>query len=78
MLKLTQGSTSVPNGAKNALHERYFGHEHVTMIDPGGRWLDLRELWAYRELLVVLARRDIKVRYKQTALGAAGPSCSRS
>ena len=32
--------------------------------------LDLRELWAYRELLWVLAMRDIRVRYKQTILGA--------
>jgi lipopolysaccharide transport system permease protein len=37
---------------------------------PGWRWLDLRELWRYRELLYFLAWRDIKVRYKQTALGA--------
>ena len=33
--------------------------------------LDWRELWAYRELLWVLTMRDIKVRYKQTVLGAA-------
>jgi lipopolysaccharide transport system permease protein len=32
--------------------------------------LDLRELWAYRELFYFFAWRDIKVRYKQTALGA--------
>lgn len=32
--------------------------------------LDWRELWAYRELLSVLTMRDIKVRYKQTVLGA--------
>lgn len=31
----------------------------------------LRDLWAYRELLYFLAWRDIKVRYKQTVLGAA-------
>lgn len=30
---------------------------------------DLKELWAYRELLWVLTARDIKVRYKQTVLG---------
>jgi lipopolysaccharide transport system permease protein len=61
---------SSPQGAGN---EQYFGHEHVTVIEPdvGRRWLDLRELWAYRELLVVLTMRDIKVRYKQTVLGAA-------
>ena len=33
--------------------------------------IDLRELWRYRELLWFLALRDIKVRYKQTLLGAA-------
>ena len=33
--------------------------------------LNWRELWAYRELLWVLTARDIKVRYKQTVLGAA-------
>ena len=33
--------------------------------------LDLRELWAYRELFYFLAWRDFKVRYKQTAVGAA-------
>jgi lipopolysaccharide transport system permease protein len=31
----------------------------------------LRDLWRYRELLYFLAWRDVKVRYKQTALGAA-------
>lgn len=42
-------------------------------IDPPGRWtaIDFRELWEYRELLYFLTWRDIKVRYKQTALGAA-------
>jgi len=33
--------------------------------------LRLGEVWQYRELLYFLAWRDIKVRYKQTALGAA-------
>jgi len=33
--------------------------------------LNVRELWVYRELLVFLVWRDIKVRYKQTLLGAA-------
>jgi lipopolysaccharide transport system permease protein len=32
--------------------------------------LDLRDLWAYRELLFFLTWRDVKVRYRQTALGA--------
>lgn len=58
---------------KPDLQEQYFGHRHVTVIEPakGWRMLDWRELWAYRELLGVLTARDIKVRYKQTVLGAA-------
>lgn len=50
-----------------------FSHEHITVIEPQKSWrtLDLKELWAYRELLYVLAQRDIKVRYKQTVLGVA-------
>jgi len=42
-------------------------------IDPPKSWasIGLRELWEYRELLYFLTWRDIKVRYKQTALGAA-------
>lgn len=45
----------------------------ITRIEPSKGWvpLKLRELWAYRELLYFLVWRDIKVRYKQTALGAA-------
>jgi lipopolysaccharide transport system permease protein len=38
---------------------------------PGWTSLRLKELWCYRELLYFLAWRDIKVRYKQTLLGAA-------
>jgi lipopolysaccharide transport system permease protein len=36
---------------------------------PGWRAIDLAELWRYRELLWILGSRDVKVRYKQTALG---------
>lgn len=35
------------------------------------RWLDLGELWAHRELLAMLALKDIQVRYRQTVAGAA-------
>jgi lipopolysaccharide transport system permease protein len=38
---------------------------------PGWVAIDFAELWQYRELLVFYAIRDIKVRYKQTLLGAA-------
>ena len=73
MREVTRTATSTPDKAENALYEQYFGHEHVTVIEPGRgwRWLDLRELWAYRELLIVLTMRDVKVRYKQTVLGVA-------
>ena len=45
----------------------------VLVIQPRRGWLriNFRELWEYRELLYFLVWRDIKVRYKQTALGAA-------
>ena len=43
------------------------------VIRPTKGWaaLNLRELWSYRDLLVILIGRDIKLRYKQTALGIA-------
>ena len=45
----------------------------VTVIEraPGWRFVDGRELWRYRELLFFLTWRDVKVRCKHTALGAA-------
>lgn len=45
----------------------------VTVICPQSGWvpIDFKELWSYRELLYTFVQRDIKVRYKQTALGAA-------
>jgi lipopolysaccharide transport system permease protein len=43
----------------------------VRVIAPARGWLPIRfdEIWAYRELLYFLVWRDVKVRYKQTALG---------
>ena len=44
----------------------------ITGVTSGSRAaLNLREVWEYRELLCFLTWRDIKVRYKQTAMGAA-------
>lgn len=45
----------------------------MTVIRPSRGWprIGLRELWEYRELLYFLVWRDVKVRYKQTVLGAA-------
>ncbi len=44
----------------------------LTEIAPRRGWTapDLRELWRYRELMLVLAARDVKVRYKPTVIGA--------
>lgn len=45
----------------------------MVVIEPSRSWvsLELRDLWAHRELLYFLVWRDLKVRYKQTALGVA-------
>jgi len=45
----------------------------TTVIEARRGWrpIDLKEVWHYRDLLFLLAWRDVKVRYKQTALGAA-------
>ena len=45
----------------------------LQVIEPPSGWPrpDLRELWRYRDLVYFLARRDIAVRYRQTAIGAA-------
>jgi homopolymeric O-antigen transport system permease protein len=57
---------------ENALNNRQTTRYHLR-IQPSQGWvsLQLRDLWAYRELLYFFVWRDVKVRYKQTALGAA-------
>jgi lipopolysaccharide transport system permease protein len=47
--------------------------EDVIILRPSRGWgsLNLRDLWVYRELIYFLTWRDLKVRYKQTLLGAA-------
>jgi len=57
-------ATSIPSSV---------GDVPVIRIEPSKGWvsLKLRELWEYRELLYFLIWRDVKVRYKQTVLGAA-------
>lgn len=46
---------------------------HRTVIEPPAGWqlVDVRELWRFRELVYFLVWRDVKVRYKQAALGVA-------
>jgi lipopolysaccharide transport system permease protein len=45
--------------------------QEITKIKPSDAWLrlDLKDVWAYRELLYFLTWRDVKIRYKQTAIG---------
>jgi len=45
--------------------------QEITKIKPSDGWLrfDLKDVWAYRELLYFLTWRDVKIRYKQTAIG---------
>lgn len=47
--------------------------EPIVVIEPNRKWnlINLKDIWAYRELLFFLTWRDVKVRYKQTVLGAA-------
>src|SRR6187431_1204439 len=44
----------------------------IIRIEPPHGWVALKlgEIWAYRDLLYFLVWRDVKVRYKQTAIGA--------
>lgn len=51
----------------------YLPDSPLVVIEPSGSWVPLRltDLWNYRELLYFLVWRDVKVRYKQTILGAA-------
>jgi lipopolysaccharide transport system permease protein len=48
------------------------GEEPVRVVEPSGglRFPDLRELWEHRDLIYLLVRRDIAVRYRQSAVGA--------
>ncbi len=61
------------SAAAAADHRSHFDSDRLTVIEPRRGWapLDLRELWDYRELLYFLVWRDVKIRYKQTAIGAA-------
>ena len=45
--------------------------QEITKIKPPDAWLrlDLKDVWTYRELLYFLTWRDVKIRYKQTAIG---------
>lgn len=68
MQTLTEADTIASIPSTSHSEEQPYLH-----IKPSKGWvsLQLRELWKYRELLYFLTWRDIKVRYKQTVIGAA-------
>src|SRR5690242_1646073 len=67
----------MPMTLQNLLRDRSLdnGTEEIPPLEiyPPSGWgfLDIRELWSYRELVYFLSWREIKVRYKQTAIGVA-------
>ncbi len=62
-------ATTLETNAPSQAQEK----QRLLVIEPCRGWVlvNVRELWTHRELLFFLVWRDIKVRYKQTALGAA-------
>ncbi len=60
-------------GLREPADERALPTTTITVIRPASGWvrLGLRDLWEYRELLFFFVWRDMKVRYKQTLLGAS-------
>ena len=55
--------------APAAAHETPLAHAETVIAPEGSTGGAVRELWTYRELVFFLIWRDLKVRYKQTALG---------
>ena len=68
MASVPQSSAALP------LHS---GFSATIRIEPprGLLELRLREVWAYRELLYFFVWRDVKIRYKQTAIGVRQRDC---
>lgn len=67
------GTVPAIAGLPPRARSRQLPHEPVTKIQPAKFWetTDFREIWAQREVLYFLMWRDVKVRYKQTIIGAA-------
>lgn len=76
-LKSTEDANSIqaePTDRVSATHPTLDLPPHpLVTIQPSGTWgsFNFHDLWHYRELLYFLIWRDVKVRYKQTALGVA-------
>jgi lipopolysaccharide transport system permease protein len=67
---LTASASSSPNPEINTNPDPFADAKILIDAHDSPFGLHIRELWSYRELLVFLTWRDIKLRYKQTALGA--------
>jgi lipopolysaccharide transport system permease protein len=69
--------TSAPHTTTRAIDQDRVPAGHAAsaplIIEPPSGWdfLDVRELWQFRELLYFLVWRDLKVRYRQTLIGGA-------
>lgn len=65
-------SSSIHGFVSNDLPIKGLSSRPAVVLRPGRSWqlIQLGKLWRFRELLAFLAWRDIKVRYKQTSLGA--------
>jgi lipopolysaccharide transport system permease protein len=66
-------SSTEPKAVRTAPADLSLPDTPLVVIRPRTGWLsfDLRSVWASRELMYFLTWRDVKIRYKQTALGAA-------
>lgn len=66
--KVSRAAESLPEPSRARLPD-----EPLVVIEPTSGWVPVRfgDLWTYRELLYFLMWRDLKVRYKQAALGLA-------
>ncbi len=62
---------SVAKAKQSAEFEKALPDSPLVVIEPSKPWraINLRDLWAHRELLYFLTWKELKVRYKQTALG---------
>lgn len=65
--------TAILTGLMRAMRSRVVGRSPLTVREPprGLARLNLREAWSHRELVLLFAWRDLKVRYQQTVIGAA-------
>lgn len=69
-IQISQERSEGPK-SREPIHPSLLPDEPLVVIEPRRSWreIGLREIWSHRELLYFLIWRDIKVRYKQTALG---------